>query len=152
MAMYSVALAPHLGAAPLWQRGLVAYLLVDQTFVTSDAEYARRPRAALAEKLAYFAGTAAPIVPLWYGATYLGATLGTRIPPEYALDFALPITFLAMIAPALRTLPHVAAAFVSVAGTLLLAWVPYSLGLLIAAALAMMTGAQLELWMKGRAA
>ena len=52
-----------------------------------------------------------------------------------------------MIAPALRTLPHMAAAFVSVAGALALAWVPYSGGLLVASVAAMATGAQVELWL-----
>lgn len=151
MAMYSVAMVPHLGAAPLWQRGLIAYMLVDQSFATTYQEYERRPDASLADKVAYFAGVVTPICPLWYAATWLGAVFGARIPPEYALDFALPITFLAMIAPALRTLPHVAAAFVSVLGALVLAWVPYSGGLLIAALAAMLTGAQTEIWLKARA-
>lgn len=148
MAMYSVALTPHLGAAPLWQRALMSYVLVDQTFATAIAEYDRRPGAPLAEKVAYFAGAVAPICPLWYGATFAGAALGTAIPAGFALDFAVPITFLAMIAPALRTLPHVAAAFVSVVGALALVWVPYSGGLLVAAVAAMATGAQVELWLE----
>jgi predicted branched-subunit amino acid permease len=148
MAMYSVALAPHLGAAPVWQRALMAYVLVDQTFATASVEYDRRPTAPLSEKIAFFAGAVTPICPLWYGATLAGATLGTAIPDSFALDFAVPITFLAMIAPALRTLPHLAAAFVSIAGTLALAWVPYSGGLLLAAAAAMITGAQTELWLQ----
>ena len=150
MAMYSVALAPHLGAAPVWQRALMAYALVDQTFATAAAEFERRPGAPLADKVAYFAGAVAPICPLWYGATLAGATLGTAIPAGFALDFAVPITFLALIAPALRTVPHLAAAAVSVAGSLALAWVPYSGGVLLAALAAMATGAQVEAWMQGR--
>lgn len=150
LAMYSVALTPHLGAARLWQRALMSYVLTDQSFTTAAAEYDRRPAAPLAEKVAYFFGTAAPICPLWYGATFAGATLGTAIPPEFALDFAVPITFLAMVAPALRSLAHVVAALTSVTVVLLLAWVPYSGGLLIAALAALVVGAQVELWMGRR--
>ncbi|PZQ97909.1 MAG: branched-chain amino acid transporter AzlC [Cereibacter sphaeroides] len=152
MAMYSVAITPHLGPAPLWQRALMAYVLVDQTYATASLEYDRNPAMSLREKTAYFAGVVTPICPLWYGSTLVGAMFGTAIPPDFALDFALPITFLAMIAPALRTLPHVAAAAVSVVGTLALAWVPFSGGLLIAAVAAMVTGAQVELWLKRRMA
>jgi predicted branched-subunit amino acid permease len=72
---------------------------------------------------------------------------GTQIPDSLALDFALPICFLAIIAPALRTLPHVLAAFTSVLGALLLAWVPFSLGLIIAAIIAMIVGAWSEKWL-----
>jgi predicted branched-subunit amino acid permease len=147
MAMYSVALTPQLGAVPLWQRALISYVLVDQTFATAIVGYDRHPGVPMAGKVAYFAGAVAPICPLWYGATFAGAVPGTAIPAGFALDFAVPITFLAMIAPALRTLPHVAAAFVSVAGALALAWVPCSGGLPVAAVAAMATGVQLELMM-----
>ncbi len=152
MAMYSVALAPHLGAAPVWQRAFMAYVLVDQTFATAALEYERRPEKPLRTKIAYFMGAVAPVCPLWYGATLAGATLGQAIPPSFGLDFAVPITFLALVAPALRTLPHVISAFVSITGALALAWVPFSGGLLIAAVLALVAGAQSELWLARRAA
>ncbi len=35
MAMYSAALVPHLGAAPLWQRALVSYVNFDQSYMRS---------------------------------------------------------------------------------------------------------------------
>jgi predicted branched-subunit amino acid permease len=144
MAMYSASLTPHLGAATLWQRALVAYANVDQTYVSSIAEYERRPGMALAEKLAFFAGTAVITCPLWVAATLAGALAGDRIPSSLGLDFALPITFLAMVAPMLRTVAHVAAAGVSVAGALVLAGMPAGTGLLVAALAAMVTGATVE--------
>ena len=58
---------------------------------------------------------------------------GTAIPAGLALDFAVPITFIALVAPALRSLPHLAAAVVSVVVALALAWMPYSLWLMVAA-------------------
>lgn len=144
MAMYSASLTPHLGTAPMWQRAIVAYLCVDQSYVCSITEYERRPEMSAPEKLAYFFGVVWIVAPSWYGCTLLGALVGQTIPPEWALDFAVPICFLAIIAPALRTLAHIAAAFVSVAGTLALIWVPWNLGLIIAAVLAMMAGAACE--------
>ncbi|MEC9104683.1 MAG: branched-chain amino acid ABC transporter permease, partial [Pseudomonadota bacterium] len=75
-----------------------------------------------------------------------GALIGNAIPPEYALDFALPITFLAMIAPMLRSLPHLAAAAVAVTASLVFSGLPLNLGLLVAGVLDMMTGARVELW------
>ena len=80
------------------------------------------------------------------------AVAGAAIPPEYALDFAVPITFIAMVAPMLRSLPHLIAALVSVVVALALAWVPYSLGLMVAAALAMGAGAVTELMLERRGA
>jgi predicted branched-subunit amino acid permease len=143
-AMYSAALTPHLGAASLRVRALAAYLIVDQTFASAVAEYDRRPAMTLAEKLAFFFGTAAPVVPVWYGATLTGALAGRAIPPEYGIDFAVPITFIAIVAPMLRTPAQLVAALVSGTAALALSWVPWNGGLLVAAALAMMAGAEVE--------
>ncbi len=152
MAMYSASLAPHLGAASPWHKSLVAYFMVDQAYAMAIADYERAPEQSLAEKLAYYAGVCTPICPQWYVSTLAGAVLGAAIPAEFALDFAAPITFLAMLGPALRSLAHVAAAAVSVGVALVLAFLPSGLGLLIAALAAMVTGAQVELWMERRAA
>lgn len=152
MVMYSIALSPHLGAAPLGIRATIAYFLVDQSYVTSAAEYDRNPNLTLPEKIAYFFGTIAPIAPLWYLSTYLGARIGRSIPPEYALDFAVPITFLAIIAPMIRTWPHIAATAVSILGALSLTKLPYGTGLLVAAVLAMATGATFEFLQDRKAA
>jgi predicted branched-subunit amino acid permease len=150
MAMYSAALLPWLGAAPLWQRAVIAYLNTDQTYAMSIAEYERRQGMTLPERVAYFLGLAAPVAPAWYGMTVVGALLGQQIPPAFALDFALPITFIAILAPMLRTLAHVAAAVTSIVAALALAPLPYNSGLLVAAALAMAVGARTELWLEAR--
>jgi predicted branched-subunit amino acid permease len=153
MAMYSASLVPHLGSAPLWQRLLVSYGLVDQSYAVSIERFTSDPPVArgVQGRVAFFMGSFCALAPLWYLFTYLGAALGTAIPPEFALDFAIPITFLALIAPALRTFPHVVAALVSTVAALALTWVPYSLGLIIAALLAMGAGALTEIWMEKRA-
>ena len=146
MAMYSASLAPHLGAAPLWQRALVAYMMVDQAYATSIVEYDRAPQRSTPAKVAYYFGAVALVVPTWYLGTFLGAYAGAAIPASVPIGFAVPIAFLAIITPMLRTLAHVAAALVSVVGALVLSGVPYNLGLLLAAVLAMVTGAAVESW------
>ena len=77
---------------------------------------------------------------------YLGATVGRAIPDSVPLDFAVPITFLAMIAPALRSLPHMVAATVAVIVSLLLVGLPAGVGPMIAAILAMLAGSAAEVW------
>lgn len=148
--MYSVAMAPHLGQAPLGTRALMAYFLVDQSFAASQAEFEARPDLPLSEKLAFFFGTVIPIAPLWFISTMVGAMLGQAIPPDYAIDFAVPITFLAITAPMLRSLPHIVAAAVSIILTLALVWLPYGTGLLVAAVLAMAAGAGVEVLLERR--
>lgn len=151
MAMYSASLAPHLGPAKLWQRALVSYCLVDQSYLIAATEYERAPARPLAEKLAFFFGSVIPLCPLWFGSTWIGAMFGQAIPQDYALDFAVPVAFLAMIAPVLRTAAQYAAAVVSVGVTLALWWMPYASGLLVAGLAAMATGALVETVMERRA-
>jgi len=152
MAMYSASLTPYLGAAPLWQRAFAAYLTVDQSYACSIVQFEKEPGMTVAQRMAYFVGSVTPITPLWILATYLGAVLGTRIPESWALDFALPITFLAMIGPMMRTPAHVVAALVAILVSLLCAGVPYNLGLLIAGCAGMVAGAQAEVMLDRRKA
>ena len=96
MAMYSASLTPHLGALPVWKRAIVAYFTVDQSFAMSQQEFETKPQMTLEEKVAYFFGSVAPVCPIWYVGTWAGAALGTQIPESFALDFAVPITFIAL--------------------------------------------------------
>ncbi len=150
VAMYSASLTPYLGAAPLWQRACAAYLIVDQSYACSIVRFEKEPDLTIPQRMSYFFGSVTPITPLWVLATCLGAALGAQIPESWALDFALPITFLAMIGPMMRTLAHVIAALVAIVVALLTIGVPYNLGLLIAGAAGMMAGAQAELMLERR--
>ena len=151
MAMYSASLVPYLGAAPMWQRALISYLNFDQTYITSIARYEARPEMTVPERAVYFLGVATPITPLWVLMTLVGVLAGTAIPQAWALDFIMPIMFLAMVAPMLKSLAHVAAAAASIIVALLLSGMPSGTGLLVAAGVAMLTGAAVETWMEKRA-
>ncbi|WP_298850698.1 AzlC family ABC transporter permease [uncultured Ruegeria sp.] len=150
MAMYSASLTPYLGAAPMWQRAFAAYLTVDQSYACSIVRFEKEPDLSVPQRMAYFVGSVTPITPLWIFATYLGAVLGAQIPESWALDFALPITFLAMIGPMMRTFAHVVAALVAIAVSLLTVVIPFNLGLLIAGCAGMIAGAQAELILERR--
>lgn len=150
MAMYSASLTPYIGSAPLWQRALAAYLTVDQSYLIAIAKYEKTPEMTVPQRIAYFFGAVTPVVPFWYMFTVVGAYLGSQIPESWALDFAIPITFLAMIAPMFRTVAHLVAALVAVVVSLLVAGVPYSLGIIIAGMIGMMAGARTEKWLSAR--
>jgi len=144
MAMYSAALTPHLGALPLGKRIVTAYFLVDQTYASAVLDYESRPRRSTAEKWLYFMGVVVPVCVPWYIFTLVGAYAGEAIPPEAGLDFAVPIAFIAMIGPALRTPAHRLAAVVATVLALSLAWLPWNMGLILAAIGGMMAGAEAE--------
>ena len=148
MAMYSASLTPHLGSAPLWQRAAIAYLMVDQAYALSILRFEQGPALSPRAKVAYYFGIVALICPTWYLGSAAGAVLGSQIPGWIPIGAAVPIAFIALIGPMLRTLAHVAAAFVSVVGALAFGFLPYNLGLLVAALAAMGAGAAVEVWMQ----
>lgn len=150
MAMYSASLVPWLGSAKPGQKAWVAYALIDQSYALSIQHYEGHPRLSMQQRLSYFLGTAIVLCVPWIVFSWLGATLGKAIPDDIALDFAMPITFIAMIAPMLRTPAHLAACFVAIVGALLLAGLPSGLGLLIAAPVGMAAGAMVEIWTEKR--
>lgn len=147
MAMYSASLTPYLGAAPLWQRAIAAYFMVDQAYALSIAQYEAEPNMTISQRMAYFAGTNSIVAPLWMATTYIGTLVGAQVPESWGLDFVLPLAFLAMIGPMLRTPAHMIACFVAIVTALLAAGLPYNFGLIVAGLAGMMAGAQAELWL-----
>lgn len=143
-AMYSAALTPYLGALPMWKRALGAFFIVDQSYALSIMEFEKKPDMPLNERWGYFLGTNAVIGPLWCTMTLTGALVGAAIPESWSLDFAVPIAFIAICAPMLRTPAHLVAAGVSVVVAILAAGVPHNLGLIIAGLLGMISGAWTE--------
>ncbi len=150
MAMYSASLTPYLGPAPLWQRVFIAYFLVDQSYACSIAEFEDKPKLTVPQRVAYFFGTVAPVCPMWYVFTLVGALVGNQIPEAWALDFAVPIAFLALIVPMMRTLAHVVAALVAIAVAIIANGMPFNLGLIVAGLAGMMAGARVELWLRAQ--
>lgn len=150
VAMYSASLTPYLGAAPMWQRAIAAYLIVDQSYALSVVRFETEPDMTIPERMAYFFGTNGLVAPTWVLATLFGAVMGARIPDSWALDFALPITFLSLVAPMLRTPAHMVAALVAMVTALAAAGLPYNLGLIVAGLAGIMAGAQAELMFERR--
>ena len=152
MAMYSASITPYLGAVPFWKRAIAAYFLVDQSYAVSISKYEKEPEMPLSQKLAYFFGVVVPVCPSWYIFTVVGALVGQQIPESWALDFVMPLAFLALIGPMMRTPAHMVAALTGTTVALLAAGLPYNLGLLAAGAAGMIAGARTEIWLERQAA
>lgn len=151
MAMYSAALVPHLGHVPFYQRAVMAYLMVDQAFAVAVRRYVDPPPMTPAQKVSYYFFCKLLICPFWYLFTFLGAWIGSAIAREYSLDFAVPLCFAALTAPLLRSASHIIAALCWGGASVLFAWVPWLLGLIVTALIAIVVGAQSELYFRRRA-
>jgi 4-azaleucine resistance transporter AzlC len=141
-ALYSASVAPHVQRLrPAW-KGVLAYLLTDEAYAVVITRYNKPGNAS--RKHWYFLGAGLTLWTSWQICTAIGILLGARIPSNWPLGFMLPLTFIALVVPALRQRSMVAAALAAgVAGYLTMSF-PLRTGLLVAAIAGIATGMLLE--------
>lgn len=127
--LYSASLSPHVQHLPTRWKLLLAYLLTDEAYAIAQRRYLK---ADLAQAHWYTLGTGLALWTSWQASTLVGILFGARIPRAWSLEFALPLTFLAMVLPALVDRPAWAGALTAGALALLLHTLPYNLGLVLA--------------------
>ncbi|MGC1816612.1 MAG: AzlC family ABC transporter permease [Casimicrobiaceae bacterium] len=136
--MYSAAMAPYLRPLPQrWQQGL-AFLLTDQAFAAGLRHFGagHPPREAARRYL----GGGIAIWSSWQVMNLAGYFVGNLIPAAWSLDFAVPLCFIALVAPQLRAMPSIVAAVVSGFAVLTLAGLPMKLNLIAAGTLGIVAG------------
>lgn len=132
-AMYGAALAPHFERRSIWMRALIAHLMTDQSYALSVTRFNMRPEMTKAARLRFYMGNAGLMWFIWTAATIAGYFLGNSIPPNWSLDFFVPLSFIALLIPSIRERPMAAAALTGGA-VVILAWnLPFNLGLFAAA-------------------
>ena len=146
MAMYSASLQPYFREASFRQRLMVALMLFDQSYAIGISRFEGTAQPlSTSEKFRYFTVAALIIVSSWLAASFFGAVFGaTLLPDSLPIDFAMPIMFLAIVGPLLKTPAHLVAAVVSIVVALIFSGLPSGLGLMIAAVAAMVAGAEVE--------
>lgn len=128
--MYSAAMAPHFKPLPArWQQGL-AFLMTDQVFAAAVRRFdaAAHPR----EAGLYFFGAGFALWLFWQMTNLAGFLVGHRVPASWSLDFAVPLCFMALIAPHLRSVQMILAAVSAGVAVLALAGLPMRLNLIAA--------------------
>ena len=139
-ALYSASVAPILHALPRRWKLLLAYLLTDEAYAAAIPHLLDNPKSPVAHWILFGAGFA-----LWAGwqvSTLIGVLLGAGLPDGLGLDFALPLTFIAIVVPLIDTRAKLVAALLAGGVAVLLAPLPYKTGL-FAAALAGLAGGAL---------
>ncbi len=81
----------------------------------------------------------------WQAAVLIGIVLGAQIPATWSLDFAVVLTFIALLVPAVRTRADLAAAIVAAGVALAVAGLPYRLALVVASIAGIAAGMAIEL-------
>lgn len=142
--LYSASMAEYVRHLPRRWRLLLAYVLTDEAYAVAVLRYQRREdneRAAQDLRHWYFLGAGFTLWAGWQLSTAAGLLFGATIPAEWELDFAVPLTFIALLTLLLRERAGQAAALVAALGALAFAALPYKLGLVAAIVLGLAAGA-----------
>lgn len=128
---YSASVAPYLRHLSLSWRIVLSYFLTDEAYAVSIKYFLEKP--ANTFKHFYLLGAGVTLWIFWQISTVVGVFASATIPKELSLGFAIPLTFIAIIAPTIRTRPDLLACATS--GWLALAGrgLPWNSGLVIAA-------------------
>jgi 4-azaleucine resistance transporter AzlC len=145
--LYSASIAPYTRHLSRPWKALLAYFLTDEAYVIAIAHY--NEDTPLERKHWYFLGAGVTLWTGWQIATAAGIFLGAQVPAAWSLDFALALTFIAVVVPALKDRPAVVAAIVAGIIALVAYPLPYKLGLIAAAFGGIISGLVSEgLWRK----
>lgn len=118
MLLYSASLAPHLGEEPLRRRLGMAYLLTDQAYTVSILRWSGEAAAAAEggspidrrRRVPFYLGAALLLWVNWQICTIVGVLVGSAVPEDIPLDFAVPLVFLVLLIPTISTRPAAIAA------------------------------------------
>lgn len=139
--MYSAALAPYLQKEPLSRKAPFAYILSDQAFGVTMSRFANEMPA---NPPWYYYGAAMSIWIAWQVGSIGGAMLGALFPAQWGLDFAFPLSFMALMFAAIKDRPAGIAALVGGVLAVVARGLPYNLGLVLAALLGIGVGVLAE--------
>lgn len=141
-ALYSASIEPHLRHLKRGWKFLLAYLLTDEAYAVAINHYNQKGNPA--SKHWYFLGAGIVLWMTWQVSTAIGVFIGAHIPPEWPLGFTLPLTFIAVVVPSLKDRASVLAAAVAALLGVLTVGLPLKTGLLVAAAVGILSGVLAE--------
>lgn len=141
MFVYSASLAPYFESLSMRRKGLLSYLITDQAYAIAIARFIRKK--SVYQHYFYF-GAAISTWLVWQLSTLAGIFLGAEIPASWSLDFAIPLTFLAILVPQITDRAILVSAGVSAILVIWVAHAPFNSSLVIAALGAIFAGQLFE--------
>lgn len=142
MFIYSTSIAPVLSGASWKLRPVLGHMLVDQNYAMAMTVGRLRDDI---DVIPYYIGSWLALAGTWQLSNLVGVLLGPLIPASWGLDFAVPLVFLALLAPTLKSRTAVIAAVVTgVVAAVTVPVMPVQSGLVVAIVAGMVTGAMLD--------
>ena len=129
--LYSASLARYVMHLPLRWRVLLAYLLTDEAYAVTIQRLRTEP---FSPNQHYFLlGSGLLLWTGWQITTIAGALIGETVPESWSLSFAIPLTFIAIVAPILRDRADLTAALTAGLLAMIGQPLPWKLWLILAA-------------------
>ena len=142
MAVYSAALASQVRGYSKPQRMLIAAFLVDNSFAFMQKRQHELPEDP--HIIAYYAGLTAVFWPNWLLCCAIGIFAGNIVPASWQLEFAIPLSFIAICASSVRSAPMLVAALVGGVASIVFYALPLKLGLIAACVTGLLAGIATE--------
>lgn len=140
--MYSTSLAPLMEKYdPLRKIGL-AHLATDQSYALSMNEFPEIEQRS--HKVSFYVGASLAMFSVWQCSTILGYYFGNFAPKSLALDFVVPLAFMSLIVPSFKNKSFVIVAMISGMLSIVSYKLPYNLGLILSALIALSVGIIIE--------
>ena len=136
--LYGLTLREKLKRLPVKQRAAVAFVLTDELFAYSGHRRAYSNRI----RLLYGLSAGFSFYIFWNLWTVLGIVAGSILPDltDLGLDFAIAVTFIALVIPSIKSLSIFVSVIVSGVLAVILHLYQFELALLVAAIVGMLTG------------
>ncbi len=139
--LYGAVLSEYLEKLSFIKKLLISYLVVDQGFAESNKFFKRNKTE---EYLHYhLIGTGSTLWVCWQISTLAGIILGSFVPEELGLKFAIPLTFIAVVVQDLKKIDHVIVMLTCGISSLLFFDAPFKLYIIISPILALIIAALL---------
>jgi 4-azaleucine resistance transporter AzlC len=145
--LYSASVAPYLKRLSWPWKGVLAYLLTDEAYAVAITRYIGPATGPYPHW--FFLGAGLTLWSSWQVSTAVGIFLGALLPAGGPLEFALPLTFIALVVPALKDRASVVAAVTAGVAVILGGGLPLKLGLVAAALAGIFSGVVVE-WAQKR--
>jgi 4-azaleucine resistance transporter AzlC len=146
--LYSATLLPYLKDLPQKWKIPLAFWLTDETFAVTAHRFQKNDSSACRHW--YQLGSSIAMYLNWQFWCFLGLILGSRIPDAqgWGLDVAMPVTFIGMIIPFVKTIPVAVCVLTAGAASLLTLALPYKLGIVVSACAGIASGLMAQRIMK----
>ena len=134
--IYSANISKYISVLSLRWRLALGYLLTDEAFAISFQEFENRNRFAHYHLL----GGGLTLWVFWQISTVTGVFLGANIPTYLNLEFAIPLTFIAIILPRLKSIAQIITAVTASIIAIFGQDIPYGLWIIVASISGMFIG------------